>query len=192
MICGLGQRDLQTQRLYLQYFENMANFHDQKTLYRQLKIENDERYSPTRVLTLKVHPRVINACPLDRGSPDISLYLDKLLAKEKINALDFNKVINSTTFVLHSYAHDKESCHVELFPIKLWPFMNFGIPRLIQHVLALLSDGVSREVFVHDWVNFWFKGPEQYKEPPPWGFKHQAKPKSDHSPGGYIDMSFLP
>ncbi|PHU18184.1 hypothetical protein BC332_13879 [Capsicum chinense] len=55
-----------------------------------------------------------------------------------------------------------------------------------------LSNGVSKEVSVCDWVNFWFKGPEWYKEPSPQHPKQQAKPKSNHSPNGYIDMSFLP
>ncbi|PHU12254.1 hypothetical protein BC332_19184 [Capsicum chinense] len=54
-----------------------------------------------------------------------------------------------------------------------------------------LSNGASKEVSIGDWVNFWFKGPERYKEPTPRVPKHQAKPNSNHSPNDYIDMSFL-
>ncbi|PHT40022.1 hypothetical protein CQW23_18876 [Capsicum baccatum] len=82
---------LQTQRGYLQCFENMVNFHDQTTPYSLLEIANDERYSPASVLTLKVHPPVIDAFLLHKGSPDMSLHLDKWSTKDKIDVLDFNK-----------------------------------------------------------------------------------------------------
>ncbi|PHT55431.1 hypothetical protein CQW23_03917 [Capsicum baccatum] len=251
-------RSSNTERCYLQCFENMVNFRDQKELYPLLEIANDERYSPTSILTLKVHPPVIGVFPLNRGSPDMSFDLDKWLTKEEIDFLDFNKFMKTTAFVLHSSTHDKESAAT--YPkgsnkgLVTWnypqsgPFVNFGILRLIQYVSALvrflfyygtrmirdlpihgtffdevipsakelsqidqqgkpflpktcvyffstfyrLSNGVSKEVSIHDWVNFWFKGPEQYKEPPPRGPKQQAKPKSNHGPNGYIDMSFLP
>ncbi|KAF3655646.1 hypothetical protein T459_00821 [Capsicum annuum] len=96
-------------RGYLHYLENMGNICDQMTPYPLLEIANDERYSPASVLTLKVHPLVIGVFPLDRGSPDMSLHLEKWLIKEETDVLDFNKVINTTAFVLHSSTHDKES-----------------------------------------------------------------------------------
>ncbi|PHT95553.1 hypothetical protein T459_03435 [Capsicum annuum] len=86
----------------------MVNFRDQTSSYPLLEIANDERYSPASVLTLKVHPSVIGAFPLDRGSPDMSLHQDKWSTKEEIDVLDFNKVINTTAFVLDSSTHDKE------------------------------------------------------------------------------------
>ncbi|PHU30917.1 Serpin-Z3 [Capsicum chinense] len=168
---------------YLQYFENMVNFHDKTTPYPQLKIANDERSSPANIITLKVHPPVIGAFLLDRGSPDMSFHLDEWSTKEEINVLGFNKVINTTAFVLHSSTHDKE--FVTTYPkgsnksLAIWNYPQSSF------------DGASRKVYVHYWVNFWFKGPKQYKEPPPWGYKKQAKPKPNHSPNGYIDMSFL-
>ncbi|PHT87471.1 hypothetical protein T459_09577 [Capsicum annuum] len=100
---------IQMQRGYLQCFENMVNFSDQTTPYLLLEIANDERYSPASILTLKVYPPVIGAFPLDKGSPDMSLYLDKWSTNEKIDVLDFNKVINTTAIALHSSTHDKES-----------------------------------------------------------------------------------
>ncbi|PHU27328.1 hypothetical protein BC332_05660 [Capsicum chinense] len=54
-------------------------------------------------------PNFQGAFLLDRGLPDMSLHLDKWSTKEEIDVLDFNKVINTTAFVLHSSTHDKES-----------------------------------------------------------------------------------
>ncbi|PHU04368.1 hypothetical protein BC332_25190 [Capsicum chinense] len=87
----------------------MVNFRDQTIRYPLIEIANHERYSPASILPLKVHPPVIGAFPLDRGSLDMSLHLDKWSKKEEIDVLDFNKVINTTAFVLHSSTHDKES-----------------------------------------------------------------------------------
>ncbi|PHT90363.1 hypothetical protein T459_05476 [Capsicum annuum] len=87
----------------------MVSFRDQTTPYPLLEIANDERYSPARVLTLKVHPLVIGVFLLDRGLPNMSLHLDKWATKEEIDVLDSKKVINTTAFVLNSSTHDKES-----------------------------------------------------------------------------------
>ncbi|PHU10867.1 hypothetical protein BC332_17797 [Capsicum chinense] len=105
----LSLEDLQTERGYLQRFEIMVNFRDQMKPYPLLEITNDERYSPASVLTLKVHPPVIGVFAFDRGLPDMSLHLEKWSTKEEIDVLDSKKVINTTTFVLHSSTHDKES-----------------------------------------------------------------------------------
>ncbi|PHT72466.1 hypothetical protein T459_23251 [Capsicum annuum] len=78
----------------------MVNFRDQMTLYPQLEITNNERYSLVRVLTLKVHPSVIDAFPHGRGSVEMSLHLDKWSIKEEIDVCDFNQAINTTAFVL--------------------------------------------------------------------------------------------
>ncbi|PHU18268.1 hypothetical protein BC332_13963 [Capsicum chinense] len=115
----------------------MVNFRDQATPYPLLEIANDEQYSPASVLILKVHPPVIGAFSLDRGSPDMFLHLDKWSKKEEIDVLDFNKVINTTAFVPHSSTHDKESaatypkagpCYIELSPISV-----FKIASLMAH-----------------------------------------------------------
>ncbi|KAF3661083.1 hypothetical protein FXO38_11890 [Capsicum annuum] len=147
----------------------MMNFHDQTSPYPLLEIANDERYSPASVLTLKVYPSVIDAFPLDRGSLDMSLHLDKWSTKEEIDVLDFNKVINATAFVLHSSTHDEESAAT--YPkgsnkgLTIWnyPQSSFAFYRL--------SNGASNKVSVRDWVNFWFKGSKRYKEPSPRGPK---------------------
>ncbi|MCE2055597.1 hypothetical protein HAX54_042986 [Datura stramonium] len=55
-----------------------------------------------------------------------------------------------------------------------------------------LSKGASQDVSVHDWMSFWFKGLERYKEPSTWVPKQRAKPRSSENPSGHIDMSFLP
>ncbi|KAF3620020.1 hypothetical protein FXO38_32603 [Capsicum annuum] len=65
--------------------------------------------------------------------------------------------------------------------------------EVLKSAFYRLSNGaLSKEISIRDWVNFWFKGPERYKEPLPRSPKQPAKPKSNHSPNGYIDMSFLP
>ncbi|KAH0698813.1 hypothetical protein KY284_013028 [Solanum tuberosum] len=48
-------------------------------------------------------------------------------------------------------------------------------------------------VSVHDWVNFWFRGPNRYAEPPQKVSKVRAtKPRLNHNPSGHIDSNFLP
>lgn len=284
----------------------MVNFCDQTSPYPLLEIANDERYSSASVLTLKVHPPVIGAFPLDKRSPNMSLHLDKWSTKKEIDVLHFNKVINTTAFVLHSPTHDKEfaatypngsnkglatwnypqsgfgefryvTCYWEwvedvlsrskealertkiydavfasLFTydvndnvlqafcelwhsstnticvgigelsISLWDMHMIGglpvhgtffnevvpsakelsqtdqqakpfLPKTCAYLFSAfyrLSNGAYKEVSVRDWVNFWFKGPERYTESPPRGPKQHAKPKSNHSPNGYIDVIF--
>ncbi|KAF3634618.1 hypothetical protein FXO37_26386 [Capsicum annuum] len=198
----------------------MVNFSDQTTPYLLLEIANDERYSPASILTLKVYPPVIGAFPLDKGSPDMSLYLDKWSTNEKIDVLDFNKA-----FCELWHSSTNTICVViGMLSISLWDLrMIEGLPihraffdEVVPSTKELsqtdqqgklyfpktcaylfsafyrLSNTASKEVSVHDWVNFWFKEPQRYKDPSPRGPKNQVKPKSNQSPNGYIDMSFLP
>ncbi|KAF3619607.1 hypothetical protein FXO37_33630 [Capsicum annuum] len=55
---------------------------------------HNEQHLPARVLTLKVYPPIISAFPPDKGSPDISLYLDEWSTKEEIDVLDLNQLLS--------------------------------------------------------------------------------------------------
>ncbi|PHU07708.1 hypothetical protein BC332_24197 [Capsicum chinense] len=166
------------------------------------------------------HTGIIGVFPLDKGSPDMSLHLDKWSTKEEINVLDFNKAFcelwHSSTNIICVSIGD--------LSLSLWDMHIIGgipvhetffdevvpsakelsqtdqqgkpfLPKTCAYLFSAfyrLSNGASKEVSIHDWVNFWFKGPERYTEPPPRGPKHHAKPKLNHIPNGYIDVSFLP
>ncbi|KAF3641818.1 putative B3 domain-containing protein-like [Capsicum annuum] len=152
-------RCLHTQRVYLQYFENMVSLNDQTTSYPQLEIENDERYSRSRVLTLRVHPPHSSTNTICLGIDDLSISLwdMRIIGGHPLHRTFFDEVVPSAQELTQADQQGK-------------PFL----PKICAYLFSAfyrLSDGASREVSVHDWLNFWFKGLERYKEPPPWGYK---------------------
>ncbi|KAH0709108.1 hypothetical protein KY284_010535 [Solanum tuberosum] len=63
---------------------------------------------------------------------------------------------------------------------------------LFSAFYRLAKDDIQ-EVSVHDWVMFWFRGPNRYAEPPQKVSKVRAtKPRLNHNPSGHIDSNFLP
>ncbi|MCE0481965.1 hypothetical protein HAX54_040191 [Datura stramonium] len=183
------------------------NFHDSKTPYPQLEIVSNKRDPHARILALEVHPPMIGAFPLYREPPVEALHLIKWLAKEKINVLDSNKVLNITTFLLKSSTHNEEAAAAypkvseEGLTTCGYPQSGFNKFRYTTCYWEWVEDFLNcnkkvldhvKEVFVCDCVSFWFKGLERYKEPPTWVSKQRAKPRSSHSPSVHIDMSFLP
>ncbi|MCD7450851.1 hypothetical protein HAX54_008709 [Datura stramonium] len=84
------------------------NFHDSKTPHPQLEIVSDKRDPHARILALEIHPSVIGAFPLNKESPVEAFHLIKWSAKEKIDVLDWNKVLNMTVFLLKSSTLNEE------------------------------------------------------------------------------------
>ncbi|KAH0665733.1 hypothetical protein KY285_026939 [Solanum tuberosum] len=65
--------------------------------------------------------------------------------------------------------------------------------RYLFSAFYRLAKDDLQEVSVHDWVKFWFRGPNRYVEPPQKVSKVQAtKPRLNHNPSGHIDSNFLP
>ncbi|KAG5570343.1 hypothetical protein H5410_060109 [Solanum commersonii] len=63
---------------------------------------------------------------------------------------------------------------------------------LFSSFYRLAKDDLQ-EVSIHDWVKFWFRGPNRYVEPPQKVSKVRAtKPRLNHNPSGHIDSNFLP
>ncbi|KAH0688969.1 hypothetical protein KY289_016327 [Solanum tuberosum] len=65
--------------------------------------------------------------------------------------------------------------------------------RYLFLAFYILAKDDLQEVSVHDWVKFWFRGPNKYAEPPQKVSKVRAtKPRLNHNPSGHIDSNFLP
>ncbi|KAH0643747.1 hypothetical protein KY285_032823 [Solanum tuberosum] len=65
--------------------------------------------------------------------------------------------------------------------------------RYLFSAFYRLAKDDLQEVSVHDWVKFWFRGPNRYAEPPQKVSKVRAtKPRLNHNPSGHIDSNFLP
>ncbi|KAH0728790.1 hypothetical protein KY290_003616 [Solanum tuberosum] len=65
--------------------------------------------------------------------------------------------------------------------------------RYLFLAFYILAKDDLQEVSVHDWVKFWFRGPNRYAEPPQKVSKVRAtKPRLNHNPSGHIDSNFLP
>ncbi|MCD9641635.1 hypothetical protein HAX54_027950 [Datura stramonium] len=117
---------------------NEMNFCDSKKPHPQLKIVSDKRDPHTRILSLEVHLSVIDVFPLDREPTVEALHLIKWLAKEKIDILDSNKVLNMTAFILKSSTHNEEAATT--------------CPKVSKEVFYRLSKGASQEVSIRDWI----------------------------------------
>ncbi|PHT40175.1 hypothetical protein CQW23_19029 [Capsicum baccatum] len=112
------------------------------------------------------------------GELSVSLWDMRMIGSLPVHRTFFDEVVPLTKELSQTYQQGK-------------PFLPKTCAYLFSEFYQL-SNGASKEVSVHDWVNFWFKGPERYTEPPPRGPKKHAKSNLNHSPNGYIDMSFLP
>ncbi|KAG5610461.1 hypothetical protein H5410_021742 [Solanum commersonii] len=65
--------------------------------------------------------------------------------------------------------------------------------RYLFSAFYRLAKDDLHEVSVHDWVKFWFRGPNRYVEPSQKVSKVRAtKPRLNHNPYGHIDSNFLP
>ncbi|KAH0688041.1 hypothetical protein KY284_018594 [Solanum tuberosum] len=65
--------------------------------------------------------------------------------------------------------------------------------RYLFSAFYILAKDDLQEVSVHDWVKFWFRGPNEYAEPPQKVSKVRAtKPRLYHNFSGHIDSNFLP
>ncbi|KAH0776103.1 hypothetical protein KY290_007514 [Solanum tuberosum] len=65
--------------------------------------------------------------------------------------------------------------------------------RYLFSAFYKLAKDDLQEVSVHDWVKFWFRGPNRYAEPPQKVSKVRAtKPRLNHNHSGHIDSNFLP
>ncbi|PHT89744.1 hypothetical protein T459_04857 [Capsicum annuum] len=165
----------------------MVNFRDQTAPYPLLEIANDERYSPTSVLTVKVHPPdKVSATTYPKGS-------NKDLATWNYPQSDFGEFYYVTCYwewVEDVFNHSKEVLErTKIYDAVFASLFTYDVnENILQAFCELwhsstnticvgiafyrLSNGVSKEVSIRDWVNFWFKGPERYKEPPPRGPKY--------------------
>ncbi|KAF3682765.1 hypothetical protein T459_27474 [Capsicum annuum] len=158
-------RDLHTPRGYLHCLDNMVNFCDQTTPYTLLEIANDEQYSPASILTLEVHPPAFcklwhsstNTICVGTGELSISLWDMRMIGGPPVHGTFFDEVIPSSKELSQTDQQGK------LFLPKTCAYLFSAFYRL--------SNGASKKVSVHDWVNFWFKGLERYKDPSPRGPK---------------------
>ncbi|KAG5580676.1 hypothetical protein H5410_051303 [Solanum commersonii] len=105
--------------------------------------------------------------------------------------LELIKVYGNVYTSLFTYDYDDNVLHV---------FVNFGAHLPIRFLLSLkrcpYHFGTYKpleEVSIHDWVKFWFRGPNRYAEPPQKVSKVRAtKPRFNHNPSRHIDSNFLP
>ncbi|XP_016442428.1 uncharacterized protein LOC107767842 isoform X2 [Nicotiana tabacum] len=96
--------------------------------------------------------RSTNSACTSIGEISISLWDSHVIGGLPIHGIFYDELVPSAQELMQAYQHGK-------------PFL----PKTCAYLLLAfyrLSDGDSKEVSVRDWVSFWFKGPNRYKEPP--------------------------
>ncbi|PHT92906.1 hypothetical protein T459_00788 [Capsicum annuum] len=129
----------------------MTCFNDRESPHPYLEIVENNSDSHAKVLTLKVHPPVINAFPLVRKPLETSLHLTKWSTTETKDVMDnfSSKIMTKKVFLLKSSTHQNgvvASSPSRNENLSSWrvPFSGFGEVQYISGYWEWIEDVLAR------------------------------------------------